>query len=193
MFIKRKHLSVILFSSIVITVVFVCTLLGYMLYIQWKKDSYALNYSDSICKLTAELFEKDIVLSNVRVKVEEKESFPDVPFIEGSIKNNSNKVVTSILIEASFLKSDGTVVYKDWFCPLGERFARQNFGAPVLFSSIRETINVLMPGESLPFRHVLKNCPREIISQFFSRMEFARNNSEGKIKLVYSISGIGVL
>lgn len=193
MFIKRKHISVILFSTLVIMVVFVSTLLGYTLYIQWKKDSYALSYCNSIYKLTAELFERDVTLSNVRVKVEEKESFPDVPFIEGNIKNNSNKVVTSILIEAVFFKSDGTVVYRDWFSPLGERFASQNFGVPRLFTNIEETINVLMPGESIPFRHLLKNCPREVISQFFSKTEFVRTESKDKIKLVYSISGMSVL
>ncbi|MFC1480328.1 hypothetical protein ACFL5Y_02635 [Candidatus Omnitrophota bacterium] len=189
MFLKKKHILVIVFSSIIIAVVFVSTLIGYSLYIQWKKDSFALRYRNSIYKLTAELFRKNVVMSNVRVKIGGKELFPGLPLLEGSFKNNSNKIVTSVLVEVYFLRPDGTVVYKDWVYPLGE----QHFGSSTLFPGIKQTRNILLPGEGISFRHLLRNCPREVVEQVSARTKLAKNSSKDKIRMVYSIAGLSVL
>ncbi len=189
MFIKRKHIAVIIFSSIIIAVVFVSTLIGYSLYIQWKKDSLALKYRNSIYKLTAELFKNDVVLSNVCVKMEDGKLLSEMPLLEGRLKNNSNKTITSIAIEVSFLAPDGTVVYDSWFNPLGEEY----FGTPPLLSGMRQTRNVLLPGEGISFRRLLRNCPPEVVAQLSAKAEFARNQPENKVKLVCSIAGLSVL
>ncbi|MFH1552946.1 MAG: hypothetical protein ABID83_04845 [Candidatus Omnitrophota bacterium] len=189
MFLKKKHILVIIFSSLIITVVFVSTLIGYSLYIQWKKDSFALRYRNSIYKLTAELFRKDVITSNMSVKIGGKELFPGLPLLEGSLKNNSNKTVTSVMVEVYFLRPDGTVVYKDWFYPLGE----QHFGSPALLPGIKQTRNILLPGEGISFRHLLRNCPRELVEQVSVRTKLAKNSSKDRIKMVYSIVGLSVL
>ncbi len=189
MLIKKKHASVIIFSSIIITVVFLSTLVGYNLYIQWKKDSFALKYRNSIYKLNAEIFKKDIVISNVNIKIGGSELFAEMPLLEGSLKNNSTKTITSVRIEVSFLKGDGSVIYKDWFHPLGE----QQFIHPILFSGIEHTRNVLLPGEGISFRHLLRNCPKEVFSQLSTKANFAKSNSEDEMKLDYSIAGLSVL
>ncbi|MEA3489076.1 MAG: hypothetical protein U9R44_01880 [Candidatus Omnitrophota bacterium] len=189
MFIKKKHILVIILSSIIITAVFVSTLIGYTLYIQWKKDSFELKYRNSIYKLTAELFRKDVFISNVNVKILNNMARPDVPVFEGTLKNNSNKIITSILLEVSFQGQDGTVAYKAWFHPLGEQYPGDFTLSPVK----RQTRNILFPGKGLSFRHPLRNCPREIVTEVTAKSNFAKNDSKRSIKLVYSIEGLSVL
>ncbi|RKY42568.1 MAG: hypothetical protein DRP85_02210 [Candidatus Makaraimicrobium thalassicum] len=189
MFIKKKNIVVIIFSSVIIAVVFVSTLIGYTIYVQWKEDSFALKYRNSIYRLTAELFRKEIAMSNVNVKVGVEEPFPGMPLLEGSLRNNFNKTIDSIRIEVSFLEQDGTVVYNDWFHPLGE----QHSVSSPLFSGMEQTRNLLLPGEGISFRHLLRNCPRELIAQLSTKSKFARSHSKDKIRLVYSITGLSVL
>jgi len=188
MFIKKKHIVVVVCSSLVISIVFVSTLVGYSIYIQWKKDSFASKYRNSIYKLTAELFNEDIALSKVSVKIGENKLFSGIPLLEGSLKNDSSKSITSVQIEVSFQEPDGSVVYKDWFYPLG----KQRLDSPALAAMLNKTGNVLLPGEGITFRHLLRNCPREIISEVFTKTEFARQHSNGKIKLSYSVTGLSV-
>ena|GEM_PF-710081 len=189
MFIKKKHIAVIIFSSIIIAVVFMSTLIGYSLYIQWKKDSFALRYRNRIYKLTAELFRKDIIISNVYVKMENDGPFSEMPVVEGSLKNNSNKTATSVMIEVSFLAPDGAVIYDSWFDPLGE----QRFGSPPLLFGGRQTRNVLLAGKSMSFRHLLRNCPPDVVAQVSTTADFAKSYSKDKTKLVYSVTGLSVL
>ena len=189
MSIKKKHILVVVFSSIIIAAVFISTLVGYTLYIQWKKDSFALMYRDSIYKLTAELFKNDIILSNVYVKLGTDGALLDVPLLEGSLKNNSAKTITSVMIEVSFVRQDGTVVYNDWFQPLG----KERFTSGTLFSRMRGTKNVLLPGEGLSFRHILRNCPRKVFEAVSTKAEFAKEDSAEKINVVYKVAGLSVL
>jgi hypothetical protein len=189
MFIKRKHIAVIIFSSVIIAIVFMSTLVGYSLYIQWKKDTFALRYRNSIYKLTAELFRKDITISNVYIKMESDELSSGMPLMEGSLRNNSNKTITSIMIEVSFLAPDGTIVYDSWFDPLGG----QHFGGPPLLSGAKQTSNILLPGEDISFRHLLRNCPPEVVAQLATKAEFAKSHPKDNVKLEYSIAGLSVL
>jgi uncharacterized membrane protein len=188
MFIKKKNIVVVVCSSLVISVVFVSTLIGYSLYIQWKKDSFASKYRNFIYKLTAELFEKNITLSEVSVKIGGNKLFSGIPLLEGSLKNNSSKSITSVQIEVSFQEPGGSVVYKDWFYPLG----KQRLDSPALVARLNKAGNVLLPGEGITFRHLLRNCPREIVSEVFTKTEFARQHSKGKIKLGCSVTGLSV-
>jgi hypothetical protein len=140
MFIKKKHGAVVFFSSIIIAVVFITTLVGYSLYIQWLKDKGIFKYRNSIYKLTAEIFKKDLDVYDVNAKIADDGLFQNMPVLRGSLKNNSEKIVSSVLMEVSFIRFDGTVVYKDWFYPLGQ----QRSGSPMLFPEAKQpTRNVL--------------------------------------------------
>jgi hypothetical protein len=187
--IKKKHILVVVFSSVIITVVLVSTLVGYSLYIQWKEDSFAAKYRNSIYKLTAEMLRKDITIANTSVRIGKDEPFSGMPVLEGSIKNNSPKTITSMMIELSFFRPDGSVVYKDWFYPLKEKQVSQ----PVSFSGAERTRNVLLPGEGMTFRHLLRSCPHALVTQIAMDEEFAKTGSENDIKLEYSITGLSVL
>ncbi|MGB3241979.1 MAG: hypothetical protein WBB66_03915 [Candidatus Omnitrophota bacterium] len=187
--IKSKHFLVVAFSSIIIGVVLVSTVIGYTLYIEWKNNSLALRYNNSISKITAEMFRKEIDVSNVKINVSREEPFSGTPLLEGSLKNNSEKTIISILMEVSFQKPNGLVVYKDWLHPIG----KERFGSPAYLSGVEHTRNVLLPGESVSFRHLLRNCPPVVVSQFSSKAKFAKTRAEDKITLNYSITGVTVL
>ena len=180
---------VIAFSSLIIGVVLVSTVIVYTLYVEWKNNSFIQRYSDSISRITAEMLRKDVGIANVRVGLHKEGPFSGMPFMEGSLKNNSKKTLTSIRLELSLQKPDGSVVYKGWLHPIGEeRFARS-----ASFSDTEDTRNVLSPGESISFRHLLRNCPPEVISQFSSKKEFAKTDAEDNIKLDYLITRMTVL
>lgn len=190
MVIKSKHRTVILFSSAIIAMVIVSTLIGYSLYIQWKEDAFAASYRNSIYKLTAEIFKTDIEIHNIATRFGNgTSSLSKIPVLEGKLKNNSSKTITSIMLEVSFSRPDGYVVYKDWFYPLGEGILA---GSP-FFSSVKQTRDVLQPGENMSFKYLLRNCPSEVISRFFTKTGFAKTGSEGEIKLAISLSGVSIL
>lgn len=188
MFVKKKNIPIIIFSSLIIAVTIVCTLVGHGVYIQWKKDTFALKYRSSIYKMTADLFGSSVMLSNVYVSMGEG-AFFDVPVFEGSVKNNSKKTITSMLIEVSFQEPDGTVIYKNWVHPLGE----QHYGRGAMLQGVESASSVLLPGEGITFRYILKNCPDELIEQVSSKSGFAKSNSWDKISMSYSITGMKVI
>jgi len=188
MFLKKKHILVIILSSAIITGVLVSTLAVYSLYMQWKEDSFALRYRNSIYKLTAEIFRDDVIISSLSVKIENDKIFGKSPVLEGTIKNSSNKTLTSILMEISYIRPDGTVAYKGWMHPLGEK----HFGDFTMPQAARQARHVLVPGETVHFRQVLRNCPRDIVRQISSKSNFAKNQSVKKAEFEYSMVGLSV-
>ncbi|MFH1877889.1 MAG: hypothetical protein ABH883_03690 [Candidatus Omnitrophota bacterium] len=189
MFIKKKHIAVIVFSSSIILLVLLSTLAGYILYTQWTKDSFVLKYKNSIYKLTAEIFRKEILITNVTVETGQDEFYSGLPLLTGSLRNNTAKTITFILMEVSFVRPDGMVLYKDRFCPLGEQY----FGSTTLAPIIQNTKNILLPGEGVSFRHRLANCPKELIEQLLNKNKFAKNDSADNVKIVYAITGLSLL
>jgi hypothetical protein len=189
MFIKKKHIQVILFSSITIAVVLITTVIGQGLYIQWKKDSFAAKYRNSIYELSAELFKGDVILSNVDVRSEKDGMSNEVPYMSGDIKNNTGKTITSLLVEIYFAAPDGGVLYKSWIYPLEEA---QLAGGNLFFGKVRKEA-VLLPGESLSFRQMLRNCPQEVVSHAAKKGSFAKGDSQKGIKVVCSVAGLSVI
>lgn len=188
MFLRNKHANVIIYSSIVIAVVLVSTLAGYTLYIQWKEDSFALKYRNSIYKITAEMFRPEIAISNASAKISEGEPFDGMPVFEGSIKNNSVKTLSSVTIEVVFRRKDGSVVYRGWLRPVGEN----GVSYKAQFPGEEKIGNALMSGEGMSFRFFLKNCPREIASSLPRRSDLSGNQSRDRFKLEYSVVGVSV-
>ncbi|MFH1665058.1 MAG: hypothetical protein ABIA77_02810 [Candidatus Omnitrophota bacterium] len=193
MFRQKKHVIVVTFSSVIIAIVLISTLIGYSLYVRWKEDSFGLKYRNSIYKLTAELFRKDIVLANVNVVIGEDDPFAGMPVIGGSLKNNSSKTLTSILVEISFYGADGAVIFKDRVYPLGGGTEKQYPGPDILSANIGPTRNILLPGEGISFRHLLRNCPRKLIAHFDTKSKFARVYPQDKITMKYSVEGLNIL
>lgn len=184
---KKKHVPVILFSSGIVIVVFLSTLFGYSLYTQFKKDALAAGYRDSIQRITADIFRKDLVFSNVNVKAPDEGS--QGPVFEGALKNNTSRVITFLIIELSFSDADGKVLYKEWIRPLSE----QGFDG-VLFSA--DTVSdgaVIAPGESLNFRHVMRNCPEHVVRRTSMWSGFARRDPSQDAKFNCSVGALKIL
>ena len=189
MIIKKKHILVAFFSSLIISVVLMTTVAGYGIYVQWKKDIFAARYNHSIYELTAELFSSEIMLYNVKVEMGDKKLFSGIPIMEGSLKNNSAKTVTSVLIEVVFFEHNGNVLYKDWFYPLGRRNSR----APSVVFGSGSTQNVLLPGEGISFKHLLKGCPPGVSEYLDKKSKFAKSSDSGDIEMVYSVKGLSLI
>ncbi|MBU1084429.1 MAG: hypothetical protein ABIG55_06945 [Candidatus Omnitrophota bacterium] len=186
MFLKKKHISVIAFSSSIIVLVLVATLAGYHLYIQWKQDTLALRYRNSISELTAKIFRNDIVLSNMEIKIEKQKGEPSVPLLQGNIKNNSGRKIGSVSIEITLENPDGTVAYKEWVDPLGDDI-------PGVYMSPLVRVNpkeALMPGEDISFRYFMKNCPHEVKEKMLAKSAFAKEGTKGSLKMKFFIVGL---
>lgn len=188
MFVKKKHIQVVFFSSAIITAVFVSTLVGYSFYVQWKKDTFSSRYRHSIYKLTADLFEKDITFSNIAVKSIGGQSFSKGSLIEGALKNNTGKTITSLLVKVNFITQDGAILYSDWFYPL----QGQNFEKPPVSFEAEGDKNLLPAGESITFRHRLKNCSAETASRLSKDSSLSKKQSKDKMKIVCSVIGLSV-
>ncbi len=184
---KRKHLPVILFSTAIIVVAFFSSLLGFGLYTQFKRAAFAASYRESIQRITADIFREDLSFSNVEVGMPEGNDAG--PVFEATLRNNTGRTVTSLLIELYFSDIDGKVLYKEWINPLrGHSFD----GA--LFSSHSPPQGVVIPpGESFSFRHVMRNCPEYIVRRMAIRRGFARRDTSKDVNFSYSVDALKIL
>ena len=183
---KNKHVLVISLSSLVVAIVLVSTLIVYSLYLDWKEDSKALQYNNSIYRVTADMFAKYVAVSNVNVNAAGNDIFRHIVVIEGSVKNNSDKTITSLMLEVSFSRPDGTVIYRDWLYPIGDN--RSSYT-----SSSVSAKNVLSQGEGVSFRHILVNCPAEVAEGIQFNTKFAKIPADKRIQMEYEIAGMSVL
>lgn len=188
MFIKKKHTGVIIFSSIIISIVFVSTVIGYGLYIRWKNETNAFIYRRAIYSLTAEVFRPSISMTDINVVKSEKPDEPSLPMFQGHIKNNSPKSITSLLVEITFLDVDGAVIYKDQFDPLSSKGNKHP-----LFFGRGPSSDILAPGAAITFNHILRSCPPKVLSQISTKKKFVKSDSRDKLNLDYFITGISVL
>ncbi|MBD3296963.1 MAG: hypothetical protein GF392_06295 [Candidatus Omnitrophica bacterium] len=185
--VKKKHIQVIVFSSLIISIVIITTLAAQLFYVQWKKDTSASAYRNSIYDLTARIFRDDLVVRDAGISVKNPQGDQRIPVFEGSIENRTGKTITSILMEVSFLREEGSVAYKGWFRPVGEGM----YGSSALLHG-GATGKVLLPGEMISFREKLPNCPREIISGFAEGAGAARYDGE-EFELSFEIKGMSVI
>jgi hypothetical protein len=184
---KKKHIPVILFSSGIVTVVFLTTLFGYGLYTQFKKDAFTVGYRDSIHRITADIFRKDLVFSDVNIAVPEDGGGD--PVFKGTLRNNAARSLAAILVEVSFSDEDGRVLYKEWVRPLsGQSFAAMPFSA-----SAASEDQALLPGESFKFVHVMRNCPEYLVNRTSMRRGFARRDVSKDINFKYSVKELKAL
>ncbi len=188
MIVKNKHIQVIFYSSAIIVTVLTATLLIYNVYLQWKNDSFALKYENSVYQLTAEIFGNDILIANADVQKAEDDFADNILLFQGSIRNNTGKTISSLLIEVVFLDPAGTILHKEWVYPLGKKSDLE----PLLFGA-RGKERALAPEETTSFRHFMRNCPRKILNRFAAKKKFAKKDLAGEMRLDYSIAGMSVL
>lgn len=189
--IKKKQRVLVLFSTLIVTVVILSTLLGYSLYVEWKEDSFASGYRHMIYKLTGDIFRETINISNIRVEPGPRRprsaGGSPIPMVCGDIKNSSMKTIASLRFEVSFSREDGTVVYRDWFYPLGEK----DLPVSPFFSGAAREGEPLPAGERKTFKYVMKNCPAEVSDSIFADSAFAKGEGE-KLNVNVTVAGVRV-
>lgn len=189
MFIKKKHVGVILWSASIVAVVFISTLVVFNIYSHWKERSYFAIYREKLRDLTAEMFSEEVLIDKIDVSVSPIR-FNEEPrvILTGTLLNRSSKKVDSALLEVEFTAYDGRVLYKTWIYMFTDK--------PVPGYGLIKTndmVDVLKPGESFLFRHTLLNFPDDLSNELLKDKGFARTSKEREIELNYRIKELSVI
>ena len=179
MFIKRKSILVIFLSSTIIALVLVMTLVGFYLYLNWTLENDKNLYKNALYELTAKLFEKYISVADIVLKIESEGQLEGEPVVEGHIVNKTNKKVLSIKMKVSVSDNDSRVLYTESFYPLGQ--------SQYLAVIKKETGNYLAPNDAISFKHLLKNCPKEILTYLRMKTRFAKEKKSQSLGVNYKI------
>ncbi|NQT21817.1 MAG: hypothetical protein HQ579_00065 [Candidatus Omnitrophica bacterium] len=177
--IKKKSILVIVFSSVLISFVLIATLIGFYLYLNWKADVNKTSYYNSIRELNAALYKKYIEISDITFELDKEWDFYNKPIIEGHISNSSNKKISYLKLRLTLSDKAGRVLYMDEFHPLK---ARTYFGVIV-----KLPVSYLAPGDSISFKHFLKNCPEIIVSYLELKNGFAKTKETKTIDVRYKV------
>ncbi len=187
MIIKKKSLIVALVSSVVIAAVLVPTLIGYVVYIEFKGKEARMIYQDLLQKMNARTYSKYIEISNLDAKVEPSGVLKGKPVIEGVVKNKGTRDMSGLIVKVNFLDNDGAIIYDAIIRPqepsLGSSGLTQ-IAIPYLSSSPK---SVLKSGKELPFKRILSNCPDEIIIELQAGRGSAKGTFRWSGKFTYDV------
>lgn len=173
--IKRKSLVVACTSGVIISAVLILTLAGYSVYTELKGEEFKRSYQELFQKVNAKVYSKHIDVSRLDAKTEDSGALRGKPVVEGIIKNNGTRNIVNLAVKVNFLDKDGAIIYEIVFHPqepsLGSAGLTQ-VAIPYLYNPARMPIK---PGDSLPFKKILNDCPQEILG------ELDKNKGFGKI------------
>ena len=93
---KHRTVLVILLSSIIISSALGLTIFTFYTYLEWKEKNIGKNYTLLTHDLNAQLFNKYIII-DLESKINKEGIFRDKPIVEGTIKNMSNVLWSSLL------------------------------------------------------------------------------------------------
>ena len=163
MLIKRKSLIVALVSSFVVSLVLVLTLIGYLAYIQLREENFKRSYQDLLKKVNAKTYAPYIEFSNLEARIEDAGALKGKPAVGGVIKNKGAKNITHLFVKVRFLDNDGATIYEMIFPPQEPSLSDQAFGQVSIPYIYAPPKIILKSGDSLAFKRVIVNCPREIL------------------------------
>ncbi len=182
--IKRTSALVIIVSSSVIMIVLALTIFGFYAYLEWKETDTVKNYRLSLYDLNARVFNR-LVLLNLKANLGTEGALKGKPVIEGTVENISNKKIYSLKLKISFYDHQNRAIYVDRFYPVGAE------PEPLVnISGFSE--NFLGEGDSISFKHPLRNCPREIVDYLIAELNFVKLPDNKKLNLVYKIEGLDI-
>lgn len=189
MFIKKKNISVILWSSLVVGLIFVSSLLVYNIYLQWKADTLSATYRTQVQSVMAELYRDKVVLENSKIiATDPGRAGKPMAVLESVLVNRSSKTIDSALLELTVRDMEGEVRYKSWIYLLSS--------APIAGHGrikVNEMADVLKANESFLFRHRLLNFPEEVLEQIQRQRNFARGRSDKRVLVELSIRELGII
>jgi hypothetical protein len=164
MLIKPKSLVVVALSSIVIVGVIISTLVGYYMYVELKETENAKVCSETIRKLQARIFAKDIDIADLSFGMESAGSLKDRPVIKGVVRNRSARRVYNVLLKVRFLDAGGSSAYEVIFHPLEPTFGIDQIGSITMSYLKGPKRDSLEAGSSKTFKRIMPNFPRELLS-----------------------------
>ncbi len=188
MIIKKKSLIVALISSIVISSVLVLTLVGYVMYIELKGEEFKRSYVELLRKANAKFYSKYVEVSKLSAALVGTGALRGRPIIEGLVKNTGYKDIADLLMKVKFLDRDGAVIYEVVFHPqepsLGSASLTQGLAIPYLSSPSRLIIKY---NDSMPFKKILTNCPKEILEELKKGAGFAKSRGRWSGTLSFEV------
>lgn len=188
MIIKKKSLIVALISSVVISSVLILTLVGYVVYIELKGEEFRRSYLELLHKANAKFYSKYVEVSKLSVALVGTGALRGWPIVEGLIRNTGYKDIADLLMKVKFLDRDGAIIYEVVFHPqepsLGSASLTQGLAIPYLSSPSKVSIK---PNDSLPFKKILANCPKEILEELKKGAGFAKTRGRWSGRLSFEV------
>lgn len=185
--IKNRTALVIAFSSVIISSVLALTIFGFYAYLGWKEKEIRKNYKVALYDLNAKTFEKYVIVK-LDARFDTEGIFKGKPIVRGTIKNTSRKTIYSLRLKLAFYDKEHRTVYVDTFYPVGLELE-----SLVNIADIRKmTKNFLLEGDSISFKHRLKNCPPKVLEYLKSKRKFAGLGVSEPLKLEYKIAGLDI-
>lgn len=188
--IKLKSIIVIILSSILISSVIILTIFGLSLYTGWKERESAKYHRAELASLNARLYSQFIKIQKIQAKYEKKGVYKGRCLIEGTVKNNGYRTISSIKLKVELLNTSGDAIYTENVLPLKASVLPRatTIAALSLFTSGKEL--PLLPGKSLRFTHVLSEQKDKNIVSPIKHKKYATNPDEWSGKFNYKITGV---
>lgn len=186
-YIKNRTALVIVFSSLIISSVLALTIFGFYAYLEWKGKEIRRNYKMALYDLNTKVYEKYITVK-LDGRIDTEGIFKGNPIVRGTIKNNSDKTIYSLRLKIAFYDLGNRTVYVDTFYPVG--LALESLVNIV--DVTKTTKNFLLEGDSISFKHRLKNCPLKVLTFLKSKRKFAGLGVSEPLKLDYKIVGLDI-
>jgi len=190
MLIKQKSLVVALVSSFVIALVLILTLVAHIIYIELRGEEFKRSYQDLLAKVNSKVYSKHIEAVKLDALIEANGALKGKPVIEGVLKNNGSRNITSLLMKVEFLDKDGAVIYEAAFHPQEPSLGAQAAPQVVIPYLSGPAKIILKSGDSLAFKRILTNCPREIFQALQDKLASSKTGGRWTGKLVFEVLSI---
>lgn len=165
MIMKKKSFFVVLISSIVISMVLVVNLAGYLIYLEMKDHELDAEYRVLLHKINARIYARHIEVARLGASIERTGPLSGKPVLEGIIRNDGTKDITDLVLRVRLLDKDGAVMYQVVFHPQEPAFGSSYLVGESLPHSSASSVGAIRPENSLPFKIILSDCPKEIIAE----------------------------
>lgn len=176
--IKLKSVIVIILSSILISSAILFTIFGLSVYTGWKENESSRLHRDKVASLNARLYGQYIEMRDLQARYDKAGIYKGRYYIEGVIKNNGYRTISSLRLNVHFLNAAGEAIYTEGVLPLRRSMLspKTTIGTLSLFTSGKET--PLVPGESVHFMHLLSEQKDKDITSPVKHKRYATNPDE---------------
>lgn len=188
--IKLKSIIVIILSSILISSAILLTIFGLSLYLGWKETESCRLHRNRLALLNAKLYSQFVDIRDLQAKYEKDGIYKGRCLIEGTIRNNGYRTISSVKLNVEFLNASGNAIHNENFLPLKSSVLPRTttIAALSLFTSGKEL--PLFPGESIRFKHVLSEQKDKDIVSPIKHKKYATNPDEWSGKFNYKIASV---